>query len=314
MIIIGAGLAGLIAAHAWPRANVIERGPQPLQQHQALLRFRGEAVSRLTGIEFRKVMVRKGVWNSDIGGYVQPDIRAANLYAQKCLGELHGERSIWRLDPVERWIAPPEFYGMLLENLGSRVSWDVTFDSTLAGATQRPIISTAPLGEMCSVFGIIDLTTHTADRERVLPLFKRAAIHVSRYIVPGADVFQTAYFPTEEHGVYRASITGDVLIVESMDGGLTDFELGDVARAFGITSSTLITLGSTKQSYGKIAPIDDNVRKQLLFRLTHDHGVYSLGRFATWRNILLDDVVDDIGSIKRLMRSNSPYEFSKAMS
>ena len=62
-----------------------------------------------------------------------------------------------------------------------------------------------------------------------------------------------------------------------------------------------------EQRFGKIEPIADDERKSLLFRITHEHGVYSLGRFATWRNILLDDVVDDIVAIKRLARA-APYE------
>ena len=38
-----------------------------------------------------------------------------------------------------------------------------------------------------------------------------------------------------------------------------------------------------------------------MHKMTVDHGVYSLGRFATWRNILLDDVVKDIDVIKSMM-------------
>jgi hypothetical protein len=71
-------------------------------------------------------------------------------------------------------------------------------------------------------------------------------------------------------------------------------------------------LESIDQKYGKIASIDDAVRKQLLFALTHNHTIYSLGRFATWRNILLDDVVNDIAAIKRLLKTNSAYDARKA--
>jgi hypothetical protein len=49
-----------------------------------------------------------------------------------------------------------------------------------------------------------------------------------------------------------------------------------------------------------------------LFRLTHEHNVFSLGRFATWRNILLDDVVDDIVQVKRLLKSSSAYDLRRA--
>jgi hypothetical protein len=85
-----------------------------------------------------------------------------------------------------------------------------------------------------------------------------------------------------------------------------------ISAAFGIQLASCESLGSVDQKYGKIAPIDDNLRKQLLFRLTHERNIYSLGRFATWRNILLDDVVDDIAAIKKLLKANSAYDIRRA--
>ena len=58
-MIVGAGLTGLIAAHAWPQALVVEAVSGPTGSHHALLRFRSDAVARLTGVEFRRVTVRK---------------------------------------------------------------------------------------------------------------------------------------------------------------------------------------------------------------------------------------------------------------
>ena len=104
--IVGAGLAGLIAAHAWPQATVLEAAPKPRAGHRALLRFRSEAVGRLTGIEFRRVTVRKGIWAD--GAYQHPAIRWANLYAQKVVNRLAGDRSIWNLETSERFIAPED--------------------------------------------------------------------------------------------------------------------------------------------------------------------------------------------------------------
>jgi hypothetical protein len=85
-----------------------------------------------------------------------------------------------------------------------------------------------------------------------------------------------------------------------------------INNAFGIGLSNCNSLGSVEQKYGKISPVEDAVRKQLLFQLTHEHNIYSLGRFATWRNILLDDVVDDIGAIKKLLKANSAYDVRRA--
>jgi branched-subunit amino acid ABC-type transport system permease component len=59
-----------------------------------------------------------------------------------------------------------------------------------------------------------------------------------------------------------------------------------------------------KQSYGKIAPIDEQFRRFVVEHLSQKHSIYSLGRFATWRNILLDDVLKDLQVIKKLMNAD----------
>lgn len=295
--IIGAGLAGLIAAHAWPRARVIESAPAPAQLHKALLRFRNDSVAKLTGIEFKRVLVRKGVYSQ--GRFVAPDIRLANQYAQKCLGRLVGDRSIWKTESVERFIAPDDFYERLIDNAAGRITWGQEYDFGSAPSGEV-VVSTAPLPVTLRSVG---LATELK--------FERAPIHVQRFHIEGADVYQTVYFPDPDLSVYRASMTGSTLIVEAMDEGLAGAELAEVLEAFGITKHAE-ALGAVKQSYGKIAPVNDAARKGLLFRLTNEYDIYSLGRFATWRNILLDDIVDDIVHVKALLRSDSAYELRKA--
>lgn len=298
--IIGAGLAGLIAAHAWPTARVLEANDQPRASHKALLRFRTEAVSRLTGVEFRRVSVRKGLWAE--GRFQDPNIRWANCYAQKVLGHnnLRGERSVWNLDPVERFIAPDDLYWQLIESVGSRISWNtpVAFDDL-----KEPVVSTAPMPLPVSAL-LPDVQLE----------FPRSGIVVHRFVIKGADVFQTVYFPEPHLSVYRASITGNLLIVESKSNAFADEDEDAVNAAFGLYREQAEMIEQVQQKYGKIAPIDEALRKQILFKLTHDHKIYSLGRFATWRNILLDDVVDDIAAIKRLMKANNSYDIRKAAS
>lgn len=293
-IIIGAGLAGLIAAHAWPQCRVLEVAPRPTSGHQALLRFRTDAVARLTGIDFRKVRVHKAIWSE--GRYTPTTIRAANMYSAKVLGRLAGDRSIWNLDPVDRYIAPDDFHAQLLAAVGDRVEWGAEADFRPIGA---PYISTAPLPTVLASVGC-----------ESPEIFRRAPITVVKFAIEGADVFQTVYFPDAETPMYRASITGSTLIVEAMD---TPVALHDwlprakvlMQRAFGICIEQMRYLSAVEQRYGKIVPLEDVARKRLLFALTQQHDIYSLGRFATWRNILLDDVVDDIAVIKRLLRSDA---------
>lgn len=309
--IVGAGLAGLIAAHAWPTARILEAAPGPAPMHKALLRFRTDAVARLTGTKFRPVQVRKGIWSE--GRYVPADIRVANLYARKVIGRVAGERSIWNLDPVERFIAPDDFYERLVDQCGPRIHWGhkADFEGYSAHRPERdsgPMISTAPLPLTLAALGV--------EVQDAGIFFERAPITVERWRVADADAFQTVYFPDMETTLYRASLTGSTLILEYAGGmGAPDtMAPALVAEAMGLDPESMAILEAVEQKYGKIQPIPDATRKHLLFRLTHDHGIYSLGRFATWRNILLDDVVQDIEVIKRLLNAGSAYDLRRAAS
>jgi len=303
MILVGAGLAGLVAAHAWPQATVVEAQPEPLQRHTALLRFRSDAVAKLTGIEFHSVQVRKGIWSE--GRFIQPNIRLANLYSNKCLGSIAAERSIWNLDPVTRYIAPEDLYSQMIESVGRRIAWGTKAD--FPSSNSEPIVSTAPLPLTAAACGI----THTLT-------FKRSPIFVQRFRLPRVSVHQTIYFPDPETTLYRASITGSLLILEHAAAAVDypapcDTDTLDLAmEAFGLRLDSVEALPSARQEYGKILPVNDSLRKGILFRLTHDHRIYSLGRFATWKNLLLDDVVDDIAVIKRLMRSGLHYDQARS--
>lgn len=283
-LIIGAGLAGLIAGVLSGRSQIFEREPAPRAVHRALLRFRADAVSKAIGIPFRAVTVHKGIFSNN--QFVSPSILLANLYSQKVISRL-GERSIWNLAPETRFIAPEDLYDQLLELNADRITWDTdAFHTPIVG----PCISTAPLPITLAAAGI----AHSLE-------FNRAPIHVSRFRVPNADVFQTIYFPDPDTPIYRASITGDLLIVEAME----ETTLSDLLRvhtAFGITRSD--SIDSDIQHWGKIVPIDNTRRRSFIFQLSSQHRIFSLGRFATWRNILLDDLLQDYAIILNLIRSD----------
>ena len=305
-LIVGAGLAGLIAGYAFPGVPLVEALPRAAAPHRALLRFRSDAVSRLTGIPFRKVRVHKGIWSA--GAFRAPNPRLANLYARKCLDRVVGDRSIWNLDPVDRWVGPESLIEQMTEALAPRISFGTEFGAVDWFVHRRAhpdaaAISTAPLSW---ALGALEISPTQ------VPTLARAPIWTRRYRVPGADAHQTVYFPDHVLATYRASLTGDLLIVELRNGiqvGL-DEEMGEVCEALGLRAGMIEPLECTEQRYGKIVPLPDDERRGLLARLTIEAGIYSLGRFATWRNVLLDDVVADCDVIRRMLRSGAATNFA----
>lgn len=295
MKIYGAGLAGLIAGCHFQDAEIFEAAEESHISHKALLRFRTAAVGDSVGIPFRKVKVHKGIWYD--GKFVQPNIQLANMYSQKVIGRL-ADRSIWNLEPVERYIAPDDFIEQLIARCGKRIHWSSPVKEVTQGS--EPVVSTLPLSIMAQLVG-----------RPITPSFSYRSISVDRYHIPDADVFQTVYFPDKLNPIYRASITGDLLIVEAT----SEPTPSQVSRALQALNLDLMEVGGidfNNQRFGKIAPIDDDWRKKFIFDLTTNYNIYSLGRFATWRNILLDDVLKDIAVVKKLMNV-SAYDRSRSM-
>ena len=292
MRIIGAGLAGLLAAQYFPHASIIEASPKP-DTHKALLRFRSDKIARFLGIDFLPVTVRKGIWLN--GRFIDPDIRVANWYAQKVIGSL-ADRSIWNLDPVTRYIAPEWLIEELIARCGDRITWGLEAGKEILDLGED-LISTIPLKFWATAF---DLGS--------TPPFAYQPIAVRRYRIPSANVYQTVYFPAPDQLLYRASITKDILICEYI-GRVDDPVFDDsVLDAFGLAGKWIEPMDNTAREFGKIRAIDNEWRRSFIYWLTNKHHVYSLGRYGTWRNILLDEVFSDLEQIQRLLRTGNKYD------
>lgn len=301
-IILGAGLSGLIAATQFPNATIYEARDESSIAHRALLRFRSDAVSRLTGIPFRKVTVRKSIWH--YGQHVPINMQLANLYSKKTNGSVLG-RSIWNLDAVERFIAPEDLIEQMVDSAGSRIRWlcGLGAREITEHSKREPVISTIPMSVMFDLM-------FQEEPGFTKPDFHHMPIVVDRYRVDACDVHQTIYYPDPALSVYRASITGDILIIERSGALTMGNELGEVLESFGISNARVTVIEeSHQQRFGKITPIEDKWRKQFIFDLTNHYNIYSMGRFAIWKNVLLDDVVQDGDVIKRLIH-NGTYSAS----
>ena len=300
MKIIGAGLAGLICGSLNAQSTIYERNQSDFVEHKAVLRFRDEKIARALGLSFRKVTVRKAIWCW--GEEVLPSPRFANWYSTKVRG-IVTENSLWNMAPSERYIAPEDLHAILAEICGKRVHWGHAVGPTVLAELLEggEVVSTMPIVQLLITLGIPE----------PFP-FKYAPIFVDRYRIPECDVFQTIYFPDPNIGIYRATLTGNLLTIESTSF-VSDTEFVMVEDAFGLEYKDAAEPleANHRQSFGKIAPVHDGQRKALLHRLTQEFGIYSLGRFATWRNILLDDVYEDVAAIRRMM-AQSHYDITLA--
>jgi len=296
-------MAGLLAAHVLRRHTplVCEAQPSLPNNHSAVLRFRSDAVSRATGIPFRKVNVQKAAWWK--GELVTtPTLAMANAYSQKVLGRVQ-ERSILNLAPAERWVAPPDFIDQLARSVSVQYDTALTAEH-LPEDWARPMISTIPMDQLMAL-------VEWPDR----PPFQYRSIWTVQVLVtrPEVDLYQSVYFPEIEDLPYRASFTGTGLTLEFADlvHETPDITVRHVLQdCFGLPSRTAYTaIGLHHQRYGKLQPIPDPVRRAFILAMTDRFGVYSVGRFATWRQILLDDVVHDLDLVARMIEERSSYRW-----
>ncbi len=290
MNIIGAGLTGLIAAYAFKDAVIHEYLKEP-RVHKAVLRFRTEEVSKLTGIPFKKVTVHKAV--SVSGGFVTPNLRHMNHYSLKVTGG-YSERSIGNLEPAIRYIAPIDFHQQMLEHHKDRILFGSCVPLT---KMTTPIISTLPLSVLVDKFKL--------DAQLPKEALASAPIYVTTATVGNCDLYQTVYFPELDTPIYRASITGNQIIIESMRQ-IDISATRNVIETFGLKNASFSNVVlNIEQKIGKFEPLEEEYRKQLMYDITTSLGIYSLGRHATWRKILLDDVVQDINQIQRMIKTSA---------
>lgn len=305
-------MAGCLAGVLNPTATIYEAAESFQQNHDAVLRFRDDQVSKQVGISFKKVKVRKGIYATN--SLVHPSIKWANMYSVKVTKGRIMDRSIWNMEASTRYVAPSDFHEMLADMCGNRIKYGIEFKfKEFKNATHHEkIISTIPM------YKLADAMCYHMRSE-----FNFKSIKIDRFKIYDCDVYQTIYFPAPGTPIYRMTLTGEDLIVESIanspyfdddpDGLAFAVEINRcVENAFGIPCSYLREHQESNQKYGKIEPIDDRERKQFMYEMTTRFGIYSLGRFATWRNILLDDVLNDIFRIREMMNSTD-YDFVRRL-
>ena len=283
-------MAACLAAIMIPGSKMIE----PLNKtttHNAVLRFRTDKISKITGIPFKKVKVFKGIWHNDKPVQLAP--KYIVRYARK-VSESITARSIVNQETEDRWVAPLDLHEQMIHLAGGIEEYNVCINDFIGEG--YPVISTIPLNVMFKKLDIdIEVNTMISNE-----------IFVSKFSVPNCDIHSTNYYTGTNTFIYRATLSGSELIIESTFDLLLADDIEIVKQSFGLDAIKLVPIiMNYKQHDGKLTPFDDEYRKALLYRLTKDFNIYSLGRYAIWKNILLDDVVQDVEVIKRMLNQSN---------
>ena len=293
-VIVGAGMAGLLAARMLQRHRpVIYEAQTALpNNHSAVLRFATNKVSEVLGIPFKKVALIKTVmpWRNPVAD--------AMAYSRKVLGEYRSDRSVLlpeRWTSTERWIAPENLIEQMAEGVDIAYSVDYDFAKTKA-----KVISTIPMPVLANRLKHRDLGWRWKNGKNISSRLSHTEAYVS-VMVPDPDVL-----------FYRASVTGDLLIVEvpateDLSPKMVDDLLIQACLLLGVESNHCRSINVTVQTYAKIVPIDEDDRKNFIYWASTELGrAYQLGRYATWRpRLLLDDLVHDVRLIEGWMTSGS---------
>lgn len=310
--IVGAGMAGLLAANMLRNSNVFERQSKLPNNHSAVLRFRSGQIGDLTGIPFKRVTMIKGVvpWLNPIAD--------ALAYSRKTNKTYRSDRSIIAgLTQAERFIAPPDFISRLASNVGSKIVLGHDYDFSEVADFGNPVVSTVPMPIL------MDRLQYPPLLNGKLPVFRSEVGYNLSATIADCDAYISLTIPNPDARVSRISITGDRMVVEIMPPdnlteidewleGIKAYALKQAQRYaweyLGI-NSPVFDVGVNVQAYGKIAPVPEDVRKAFMYWATDNFNIYSLGRYATWRpGLLLDDLVQDVRRIEGWIGSGSKYD------
>lgn len=283
MIVVGAGMAGLLAGNMLRHRSPIlyEVQDKLPNNHSAVLRFKTPSVGDVLNIPFKKVHLVKTTvpWRNVVAD--------ALAYSFKNTGVYRSDRSITQGTVIaERWVAPSNLIQRMAAPLNIKYghAW-----STESYGADGPIISTLPMPTLMTELNY----PHRETFSYISGTNVKATIR-------GCDAYVSIVCPDPVSNISRISITGNELIAECYRqyDVSADSLLFEAIELLGLRAADVDDFRSYPQKYAKINPIDDKKRKEFLFWATDKYNIFSLGRFATWRpGLLLDDLVQDLRKI-----------------
>jgi hypothetical protein len=292
-------MAGLLAANMLHRLEpvVFEKQSELPHNHSAVLRFRSATVGNVLGIAFKQVtMIKASVeWSNPVAD--------ALAYSFKVVGQYRSDRSITAGTKTEtRYVAPSGLIARMAKQIPAKaikLNHNYLFRKN---AALDPVISTIPMPALMQQLDYPDR-----------PQFIHHAGRNVHAVIDDCDAYVSLMVPDPTSPIARISITGSEAIIECVESDppwTLDGIVTSAANLLGIPRTKFHDVAGHVQHYAKIQPIDDDLRKAFMFWATDKYGVFSLGRFATWRpGLLLDDLVQDVNKITGWI--NNRYELAR---
>lgn len=309
MKIVGtSGMSVLLAGQVMMRHNptIYLKDEELVNHHSAVLHFKTDDISRFLNIPFKKVVIEKAI-SYEGKLYTESNLAFQNLYSQKVTGRVI-DRSIKDIKSEVRYIAPDNLFELMTIGLNIKLRSDLEYE-LFSGEDNEPVLSYV---KMPDVMKMLEYPTR--------PKFEFRPVYTTNtdILYPEVDVYQTIYYPGNEK-YYRVSITKNRLIVEYIKEPSNEDEyMSDVIKIlendFRIDfNSSRSNLGSTVYNHmpiGKMAPIDERLRKKFIYELTDKYNIWSFGRNGIWKSIRLDDLYHDLMKIDKMVRNSSKYELN----
>ena len=294
IIILGAGISGALAAKFFNTEEIYDKANAPVNNHHAVMRIKDPRVGMLLGSNMESVSVKKGVYFKGVM-WDKTNITINNMYSLKVSGQL-SYKSILDLSDCSRfllsdWDIKNINYGYDFVSINKN-SLVFAYNNEYIQKEFDFCISTIPIQHMIKISGIFD----------ELPEFKYNPIFVTRFNLNiDSTVHQTIYFPDNCFNSYRVTIEGKQIIFEAINSFPDETEIEKIICLFGISTLNIENKQEFVQKIGKIVPYDDKYRKFILNELTEKFNLFSLGRFAIWKQIRSDDVIKDLEVIQKMI-------------
>lgn len=315
-LIIGAGLSGLMVGALLKRNyRIVDAALGP--KFGVSAPFYLHAPIDWLPTEWREVDVHHNVWDGE-NFHRAPSIKHMNDYSRKITGKIINTSLKFMDGSVKKGFVPSKgSNGQVLKDLYEDVKGNITWAGKVVSISlqKREVIVQFNLPDTSSIhrfayrynnlISTMPLPAFIGLSGQAMPCdFRADPVYTSTWEVhhsETSDVFQIVYV-TDPQKVHRASLMGNQVILESMDEmkdvnpeGTLIFEL------WGIRSAVHQSRGRINP--GKFHPIDENIRKHIINKLTIDGNVYSLGRWACWKYARIDHVSEDAHNIIKMIKS-----------